>query len=194
MPNTSATGGPLAPLPSPAPLDGQELLDKIQEWVVGVTGMEGTLVRPSWQPEPPNVPTAGEAWCALAIKRRPFDNYPAVVHGDNVDHFQRHERLDVLASFYDLGSGGEADALAGLLRDGCMVAQNLEALLPIRLETVGDYIAVPALLKTRWQYRADLDITLIRQIDRDYRVLDLLGADITIQSDDGVVTSADISP
>ncbi len=76
--NTSATGGYLAPSPAPAPtpLEGQALLDFVQSWVVGITGLDGPLVRPYWQSEPPNVPQAGEAWCAFKISTRPADEFP----------------------------------------------------------------------------------------------------------------------
>lgn len=64
---SSTTGGFLPPAPAPAPLEGAALMDAIQAWVVGVTGMDGKLVRPAWQPEPPVVPEAGASWAAFRL-------------------------------------------------------------------------------------------------------------------------------
>jgi hypothetical protein len=172
--NTSATGGYLLPAPSPAPLEGQALLDFVQAWVVGITNLPGDLVRPYWQSEPPNVPTAGTAWCAFRVTTRPSDEYPFVgfQSGSDTYEMQRHETLDVLASFYDLGSGGLADQLAAQLRDGAMVAQNREPLTAagMGLTRTGTPTAVPVLLKQRWQYRVDLEVVLRREIQRSYPV------------------------
>ena len=192
MTNTSATGGYLAPAATPTPLEGQQLLDFIQLFIVGVTGMDGTLVRPFWQTEPPNIPTAGVAWCAFRVDARPSDEYPYVEHVSNEsfvgDKLQRHEDLILHAIFYDLGSGGQADALVGLLRDGSAIAQNREALAGggLYLVRAGAPTPVPVLLKLRWSYRVDLEIVLRRQIDRVYPVLDLVGADGTLNTDGGL--------
>src|SRR3979409_241705 len=126
----SSTGGYLIPSGAP-PLEGQALLDFLQGVIVGITGLDGTMVRPVWQSEPPNIPDAGEAWCAFRITTRPSDKFPYVKHnadGQGADALQRHEELHVLCSFYDLGSGGLADGLCAQLRDGLSIAQNREIL------------------------------------------------------------------
>lgn len=181
MPNTSATGGYLLPdVPSP-PLEGKALLQFLQAVVVGITGMDGSLVRPRWQAEPPNIPDADTAWCSFGIMNRIADTFPYVKHVGSAldggyDHLQRQEQLEMLASFYDLGVSGEADYLASVLRDGLAIAQNREALYlgGFALAYTGDLTPVPILLKERWLYRVDFSFTLRRQIDRKYSVLNIL--------------------
>jgi hypothetical protein len=199
MPNTSATGGYLLPAQSPAPLEGQALLRFLQQIIVGVTGMDGDMVRPYWQTEPPVIPNQGEAWIAFKITKRPSDEFPFIgrlpwVTENANDHMQRHEEIEILTTFYDTGgstgddnSGGLADYYAALFRDGMMVPQNREPLLlaGMGLVRTGTPVAVPSLVKTRWQYRVDLDWVIRRQIDRDYPVQTLVAANGTIYTDTG---------
>ncbi len=101
MANTSSSGGYLLPAPTPAPLEGRALLRFVQGLIIGVTEMDGNLVRPYWQTEPPDVPDEGEAWIAFKITRRPSDQYPFVGRIPNQpenggDYLQRHEQLDIL--------------------------------------------------------------------------------------------------
>lgn len=187
----SSTGGYLAPAPVTPPLEGQALLDFIQGVIVGITAMDGTLVRPYWQSEPPTLPDAGTAWCAFKIASRPADTFAYVKHdadGQGSDALQRHEALHILTSFYDLGSGGGAAGLCSLLRDGLQVPQNREtlSLAGMALVKTGDMIAVPVLVKTRWLYRVDMEVVINRQIDRVYSVLSLASAQGAIVTDDGI--------
>lgn len=48
QPNTSATGGYLAPLLKPSVLEDPELTDFFQSLVAGITGLDPTLVFPRW--------------------------------------------------------------------------------------------------------------------------------------------------
>lgn len=190
MPNNSSTGGYLAPSGA-APLEGQALLDFIQGVIVGITGLDGTLVRPYWQSEPPNIPDAGTAWCAFKIAARDPATYAYVEHdadGQGSDELQRNEELHLLTSFYDLGSGGLADGLCALLRDSLLIPQNREALTGQSMDLVktGEMTAVPIAVKTRWLYRVDMPVDLRRRITRTYSVLNLLSAQGTIVTDDGI--------
>lgn len=199
MPNTSATGGYLLPAAAPAPLEGRALLRFFQQIIVGITGLDGTMVRPYWQEEPPDVPDEGEAWVAFKISRRPSDEYPFVgrlpyAPEDGNDHLQRHEALDILSSFYDTGStglndsGGLADSYASLFKDGLAVPQNREPLYltGMGLTKVGSVLTVPVLFKKRWQNRVDFEWTVNRQIDRVYPVGIITSATGTIYTDTGL--------
>jgi hypothetical protein len=198
MVNDSSTGGPL--LPDPAitpPLEGQALNDFLQGWMVGICGLDGTLFRPSWQPEPANIPTEGTCWAAFGVRKRPNDTYVFVKHlgdadgGLGADQQQRHETLDILVSFYDLGVSGLADYYVSLLKDGFQVAQNLE-LLQLNgygLVEASEPIAVPVLFKERWQYRVDLALVMRRQTRRQYPVRNLLGFRATLKTSDGTTTN-----
>lgn len=194
MANDSATGGPLAPIPGgPAPLEGGALNDFLQQWVVGVCGLPGMLVRPSWQTEPPDLPDAATAWMAFGVTQRPSDTYPAVVHdgagnnGQGQDVLHRHEDIDLLCSFYDTGEAGKATFYAAMLRDGCSIAQNIEVLQLAGFEFVscGRLITVPTLVKTKWLYRVDLALAVRREVIRYYPVLNLLGVQGTLKTDQG---------
>lgn len=183
MTNTSATGGPLLPNPSPAPapLEGKALLTFLQNFVVGITGMPGAMVRPRWQSEPPNIPQDGNAWAAIGIMRRPSDDWPFIGHVTNTanpqgaDQLQRHESLYLLASFYDDGVSGMADFYASLLRDGLAIDQNREILQTNGMGLIDceEMLSVPSLIKVRWLYRVDLPFGIRRAIVREYPVLNV---------------------
>lgn len=190
--NTSNQAGYLTPVGA-APLEGEALQDFLQEVLVGITGLNGKMVRPRWQPEPPNIPNAGEAWAAFGIVRRVKDTNAAVAHsgaGEGTDKLQRQEALHLLASFYDLGSSGQADKYAELLADGFQIAQNREVLQAAGYAFVesGEPTPVPSLLKERWLYRVDVPLVIRRQIDRTYNVLNLESAKVTLQSQSGTQT------
>ena len=71
MTNTSATGGFLSPLSTPAPLEDQALADFFQQYVAGITGIAGNLVRPRWQAEPPNIPQVASDAFKEQVSREP---------------------------------------------------------------------------------------------------------------------------
>jgi hypothetical protein len=178
----SAVGGYL--LASTTGLEGQDLQRFLQQWLVGMTGLDPTLVRPRWQPEPPNIPVETVAWLAFGIGNTSADVFPYVVHdpdlndGQGGDRLQRHEEFDMLCSAYDLGSTGQADAVMSLLRDGTAISQNRDYLRSagIALIEAGDMLSVPSLLMERWNYRVDMTLRLRRQIDREYPVFHILSA------------------
>jgi hypothetical protein len=177
--NDSSTGGyipPVAP-PGPVPLEDQALQDFLQAIVVGITGMDGRTVRPRWQLEPPNLPDVGNDWAAVGILSHRPDTYAYVLHdgaGEGIDELQRHEYLDILASFY----GPNCESNAAILNDGFQIEQNRTVLRQngMGLTRVGDQRTVPSLVKDRWLYRVDLPITIKRQIRRQYNILNLLSA------------------
>ncbi len=183
--NTSASGGYLLPAATPAPLEGEDLFVFIQTQVKGITGMDGKLVRPAPQGEPPNIPPQATAWAAIQITQIPADTFPAVIHrpdafgGLGGDELQQNEQIAVLTSFYDTGVTGQAMNLATLLRTGYAIAQNRE---PLRkagfaINSMGTETPVPVILKERWLYRVDLNFILSRQITRLYRVQNVLSVD-----------------
>jgi hypothetical protein len=186
--NTSATGGYLVPTSS-LPAEDTALEDQLQTMVVGITGIDGTLVRPRWQPNPPKQPAADVNWCAIGVMRSTQDTYAAIVHhpdrpdGAGHDEMQRHETIEVLASFY----GPAGQGYANLLSDGLQIAQNREALYfeNLALLDATDVQAAPALQNEQWIRRYDLAMRFRRQITRTYDVLNLLSADGTIQSEQG---------
>lgn len=193
MANDSTVAGPLAPIAGgPAPLEGAALNDFLQGFIAGLTGLDGTLVRPRWQAEPPNIPPAATAWAAVGVNVRPGDTFAYIEHdgayvdpvsgvsGRDIVH--QHETLDLLCSFYDLGTDSQADNLASILRQGLQLDQNLEllGLNSFGLVACGDPLPVPTIFKTRWLYRVDMPIELRREITRAYAVRNLAGAGATV--------------
>lgn len=189
----------VAPNAVPAPLEAQGLLRVIQQWIAALTGLDGDLVRPRWQAEPPNMPPANpawnpasllpasNAWCAVGVGARPADTFPAVIHDGvaEVDHLYKNETLECLASFYDVGYDGLADNYASLFRDGATIAQNREALILIGIFPLdfGEPVAVPILKSERWVYRVDVPFRLRRTSARDYPVPNVKIAVVTIETE-----------
>ena len=183
--NDSSTGGFLSPVAGgPAPLEDQALDRFLQQLVVGITGLPGTLVWPRWQSEPPNIPDYGTNWVAIGVTDNDPDTFAVELHspaGNGSDTIYRNEVLEVLASFY----GPNAGSYASLFREGIAVAQNREVLQlnAFGLVAVGKQRKVPELVKGRWLKRIDLPVTLRRAIEYVYPVLNLESADITVQTD-----------
>ena len=186
MANTSATGGFLLPTnTASAPLEGAALFDYLQAWIVGITGMAGTNVRPRWQQEPGNLPITGIDWIAFGITQRESQVFASEQHFDDANgiynEVRNHEVLSILLSFY----GQNADNYASIMREGISLAQNREYLSSQNMGVVdwGDAMATPELIKEQWLYRVDLVIRVRRQIVRDYAILDIASAQVDINNE-----------
>lgn len=169
----------LTPNPTPTPLYGDALDDLIHDLFVGLTGLDGSLVRPRFQVKPPKQPPQGTDWCAVGVMDDDPDAQPAMTanpDGVNLD-FVRHETIHVLASFY----GPNAGALAAQARDGLALSQNNEILASqLMLYVNNDTIRkVPELVGEQWVDRRDLPVTFRRQVKRAYAVASIASADVT---------------
>lgn len=185
MPDSS-TGGYLAPSSIGTDLNDQALNRFLQQLVVGITGLAGTLVFPRWQQEPPNLPDFGVNWAAIGRERRTRDSFSAVVHsptGNGSSTVVRNQIIEVLCSFY----GPAAEANSELLAMGLEVPQNREAMQLAGYGLVGgagDSVIAPALIKNRWTYRLDLPFAVRTQQKYVYPVLNLEGAQATFTGDE----------
>lgn len=183
MPNTnnSATGGYLNQKNSF--LSDDNLMNAVQEMIVGVLDMTPTLVRPRWQPTPPRQPDPTTDWIAIAIISRTSTDYPHIQHGNNngPDTLTRWTTLNLLASMY----GPNAQRIAEQLRDALYIAQNFEHLntLGVRMRDAGELTAVPELTNNVWVNRADLPITLVMEAQRTYDIRDILSADVSVHTE-----------
>ena len=189
MSNTSATGGVLSPAVTPAPLEGDALQDFFHDLFAGITGLDSTLIRPRWQPEPANIPATGTDWLAFGVTNMQADTYAAELHepdGSGYNELRRHQTLTLLLSFY----GPNAGAYCDRLRDGLQVSQNREPLqlANMGLVATGDARSVPELVKQRWYNRVDCELTVRRQIVRKYDVLNLLSGSGEIKTADVTVS------
>ena len=104
---TSATGGYLAALPLPAVLENPPLADLIQAMLVGVTGLNAQLVRPRWQPTPPNQPPVNVSWLAFGFTERiPEAGTPWIFHDGAAagvlgqDRLSKNQDLRLVVSCY----------------------------------------------------------------------------------------------
>ena len=189
MTNTSATGGYLLPegaAGTPAEwLDDQAFEDFLHDVIAGITGLAADAVRPRWQEEPPTLPPRGTDWVAFGIVDRRPDATAAEVHLSDSDGQRdvvgRYEDADMLCSFY----GPHANGYGTQLREGLQVGQNREVLdaAQVKIKRIAGPAPVPSLVKQKWLYRADLTVTLRRQLLRVYPVLDLVKAAGTITTD-----------
>jgi len=159
--------------------------------VVGLTGLSGKLVRPRWQPEPPNEPEFDVDWSAIGVVRRTRDvfAFQGSIHvpPDNtpMQRVIRNQILETIASFYGPG----ADANSELFAMGLSEAQNREGLFlnGFGLVEVQETLTVPALIKERWLYGVDVPFRMRRQQIYDYPNPDLASANGTLTLDDGTV-------
>lgn len=183
MPNDSSTGGFL-PGTDVSALADDALDNVLQQTVVGITGLDGSLVRPRWQPVVPKQPEPGTDWCAIGVTRFDPMDYPIETHdssGDGSSTLTHWEEFTLLASFY--GPTGQGNARR--LRDGLYVSQNREALIAQGVDLVGadEVQTVPDLVNEQWVRRYDLSIRMRASAVRVYQILNLLSADDSIVTD-----------
>lgn len=181
MPNDSASGGYLSPSSTGGDLNDAALKQFLQQVVVGITGLPGNMVRPRWQPEPPNIPDFGTNWAAIGPGNRKRDHFSYVktTNGGLTTNVVRNRVMDILCSFY----GPQAETNSELFAMGLEVPQNREVMQLAGFNIIGgagDSTPVPVLIKQRWQYRMDIPFTIRQQQNYTYSVLSLLSADGTV--------------
>lgn len=182
MSNTSATGGYLIPS-STAALPGGLTLDQfIQTLLVGISGLDGTLVRAKYQLNPPKQPGASVNWIAFRMTQENPDTYAYVgIDPSGIMNLQRHEDLKIQCSFY----GPNSMDIMGYVRDGFQISQNLEALTSAKMAftSTGQPLLVPDFVNERWIQRYEMEINLRRMVLRTYPILPLLvGPNGTLQT------------
>lgn len=191
--STSATGGYLQATSSNA-IEDEALRVFFQQVVTGITGIAGSLVRPRWQPEAPNMPAFGTDWAAIGVTSRSRDVNAYTTHRTtadgqgntvNTDYTHRAEVLDVLCSFY----GPNCEAKSELLAMGLEVGQNREVmqLQGFGLVEVQDAVMMADLYNDRWVTRIDLPFRIRRAQLYQYSVLNVIAAEATIVDDSGAI-------
>lgn len=188
MANTSATGGYLSPAASPAPSEDAALEDIFQSAIVGVTSIDGKLVRPRWQPKPPKQPSADTDWIAFGVIRQTPDASPYIEHnggGDGKDTMKRHEDIELAITCY----GPNGSKYATILRDSFWLPQNNEGLNAHSISFVDGHEMrpFPELVNQQWIRRHDITLRFRREVVRDYAILNIEAADIGLIDDTGRV-------
>lgn len=187
--NTSATGGYLRQ--TTGPLDGIDFRRFIGTVLVGITGLDAKLVRPTWQQNPPPIPDIDIDWLAFGQTNRRGDADAYQFESDDglTTTQLRHEECDFLLTFY----GPNCLDIAGMLRDAFDITQNQEQLQLAGMAMVDltEIIHAPELINDRFFDRADMTMTIRREIRRDYRVLSFVaayGAIVANRANDSTLT------
>lgn len=175
MTNTSLTGGYLKPLPQAEFPKKLDLVQFIQTVLTGLSELEGTLVRPKWQYEPPKQPDGLINWLSFGITvSTPNANAFVGIDQFNKTIMQRHEKLEIACSFF----GPNAFNISQLVRDGFQIQQNLDGLRSANMgftETT-PAMHLPELINERWVNRYDMNIFLQREVQSEYPISSFLSA------------------
>ncbi len=186
MPNTSATGGYLQQVSGP--LEGLDLRRFIGTLLVGVSGFAPGMVRPSWQQNPPPLPSIDTNWMAFGITSRSADANPYQVEkADGLGALMlRHEEIEILLVFY----GPDCLQKASEIRDGFYISQNTESLQLAGMAYIdlSNIIHAPELVNDRYFDRADTTLTIRREVRREYSVLNFMSASGVINANRAVDT------
>lgn len=186
MTNTSATGGYLTPDASVMPAEDADLEDIFQEMVVGLTGLPGAMVRPSWPDTIPKQPEPNVNWCGLAVsvsdapQQPSFKHDPTALGGVGGDIMTLQEQITLLCSFY----GPNSRKFATMVRDGVKLNQNngmLQQGYSIGLQNTGQIVSLPELVNQQWVRRSDLTLIFNRSTTRLYPVNTLIDAPVAVQ-------------
>lgn len=182
MSNTSATGGYLLPT-STVPLPGTLTLDQfIQTVLVGLTNLNGNLVRPKFQKDQPKWPDNHVNWLSFRVMLERPDTYSYVGMDANGNTTQkRNEDVSVQCSFY----GPDALAYTGLVRDGLQLQQNLDVLRASNFgfKETGVINLVPDLINEQWVQKFEMELVFRREVVRSYAILSVTTASGTITTD-----------
>lgn len=173
-----------------APGGAQTFLDFLQNVFTGISGLPGSMVRPSWQQQPPKEPVITDNWLSIGIINDKADANAYVgmlPNGVNppINVTKRDEELTVRARFY----GPQAYEYMGLTRDGFEIPMNLIALTQASMGFVEatEGVRVPDLVGEQWQDTWISNFVLRRQILRAYPILTFLSVSVslTAQLDSG---------
>lgn len=151
----SSTGGYLLPITNDFNVN-----HVLHDWIVGITGISNTLVRPMYQPNPPTIPSFGTNWIAYNVRDTESDGfaYQGIV-SDSYD-IKRQMRLILTVSFYGINSFD----ISQRFKQSVELTQNWKELRQYSLAFggCGNIIRVPELHNLRWLDRYNIEVTINR--------------------------------
>jgi hypothetical protein len=180
----SSTGGFLVPV---TPIETAEAFeDVLHDFIAGLTGLPGDMVRPKWQGKSSGQPATGVDWCAFGIQEEGGDTIGGERHfgeGEGHNVASAHEPFSVLVSFY----GRNSRAAARKLRLGLAVAQNREYLYRHELAFVeaGPNTHVPEIAGELWMDRWDIRLVFRRRVAAKYAILNIVKANVALKAENG---------
>lgn len=164
---SSTVAGFLAPLT--APIYDNPLDDFFHAFLAALTTIPGQLVRPRWQPEPPNMPDFDVDWLAWGIVDIEEDAFAWQGQTDDAElAVERDEIMTMLMSFY----GPRAGQLAKQFSASVQLSQNRAYLQPQKLTVVEvlNQVRIPALTKEKWVPRVDQRVRFRRRASWTYQI------------------------
>jgi len=141
--------------------------------------MDGNLVRPRWQLNPPVQPDVTVNWISVGLTEDDSDTNAFVgIDQSGNNQFQRQEALTLDCMFY----GPDSLEIGKAVRDGLQIKQNLEALQSANMNFVSTsrMTRVPDLVNERWVDRWTMSVYLRRQINRVYPILTFVSGSGTL--------------
>ena len=179
MTGSSTVAGYIRPSNISKPPNRLTLLQFIQTVLVGLSGIDGSLVRPKWQPKPPPQPDPETNWIAFGIiEDEPTFNGAIVTDNAGVTTQQRQRKLTIQTSFY----GPNALDFIELVQDGFQLGQNLAALKSANmgLTETTRAIHIPELVNEVWIDRYEMSVILQREVISTYPIVTITSASGTI--------------
>lgn len=179
MANSSMSGGYLTEVK--APIEGKELQRFIQQFLMGVSGLPGSLVRPAYQQEPAAWPDVDTDWLAFWEKDRTTTGYVTEIIAQEVIKPHKHKTVSHVEMSIQLAAYGPmAASIISRIRDGIQLSQNRDVLhtkgfAVVNLQSlgfIGDQTPDNEYLN-RW----DGVLTLRREEVREFDISTFLGAD-----------------
>lgn len=136
--------------------------------IKGLSGLPGDMVRPRWQPDPPNQPPVAASWVAFGVTSIEPDKNAYLDHTLEGTYVERDEQVTVTLSFY----GPQAMSLAQRFVDGIELSQNRADLREqgVAVLYAQNPVQVPALLQGTWRKKVDVQLLCARRTRRLYPV------------------------
>lgn len=175
----SATGGYLVGAEST--IEGQTLDRFLNSFLSGITGLNSSMVRPMWQPNPPKIPSAETDWMGYGI---------IIIESDDSAYVEQHDTSALLkrSEFGELSLmcyGTNAFINIKKVRDALQIGQNREYLNAYGLAIKGtkNIVHTPELVGDIWYNRVDMVIEFAREIITSYNILSIQSANGLIKTE-----------